>query len=225
MTLAKVSIDLSNFAQSNGTEVVTIPFVKGAPSRGPCLLVNIKTRPLKYNDKVLVKVTGNPGKDSRLVKTIAGEDYFLDRTASEPSPTTLDTASVASGDEEDDFESDSVGLHEADSYSASASSQPAVVDELRRRIEDLSQQVEAADSESFSRLSTIREKDKEISSLQKEAAKLRRDKDELVEQLERFKKPAGKSEVDTLRAESVDRYGSDIGSFVEFLVELSLTRF
>ena len=92
-----MKIDLSNFATSNGTEVVTIPFVKGAPSRGPCLLVTIKTKPLKYNDKVLVKVSSSAGKDSRLVKTIAGEDYYLDRTASEPSPTTLDTASVASG--------------------------------------------------------------------------------------------------------------------------------
>jgi myosin heavy subunit len=80
-----------------------------------------------------------------------------------------------------------------------------VVEELKRRIEDLSQQVEAADSESFSRMTTIRQKDKEIATLQKDVTKLRRDKDDMVEQLERLKKPAGKSDVDTLRAEIVDR--------------------
>lgn len=98
--LAKIKIDLSNFANSNGSEVITIPFVKGAPSKGPCLLATIKTKPLKYNDKALVRVSTSghsADRDSRLVKNIAGEDYFLDRTASEPSPTTLDTASVASG--------------------------------------------------------------------------------------------------------------------------------
>jgi hypothetical protein len=95
-----VKVDLSNFANSNGAEMITIPFVKGAPSRGPCLLATIKTKPLKYNDKPLVKVSStghSASKDARLVKTIAGEDYYLDRTASEPSPTTMDTASIASG--------------------------------------------------------------------------------------------------------------------------------
>jgi hypothetical protein len=67
-------------------------------------MATIKTTPLKYNDKLLVKVSSanQAGRDARLVKTIAGEDYYLDRTASDPSPTTLDTASVASGDEDDD---------------------------------------------------------------------------------------------------------------------------
>lgn len=211
--IAKVKIDLSNFATSNGAEVITIPFVKGAPSRGPCLLATIKTKPLKYNDKPLVKVSStshSATRDSRLVKTIAGEDYYLDRTASDPSPTTLDTASVASGDDDDDVfvETDS-GLHEPDQYSApvtvSSNGGGTVVEELRRRIEDLSQQVEAADSESFTRMATIRQKDKEISALQKDVTKLRRDKDDMVEQLERLKKPAGKSDVDTMRAEIVDR--------------------
>jgi hypothetical protein len=217
--IAKVKIDLSNFATSSGNEVITIPFVKGAPSRGPCLLATIKTKPLKYNDKPLVKVsaTARSGdKDSRLVKTIAGEDYYLDRTASEPSPTTLDTASVASGDDDDDvFVEPDSGLHEPDQYNAPVSSNGggAVVEELRRRIEDLSQQVEAADSESFSRMATIRQKDKEITSLQKEVAKLRRDKDDMVEQLERLKKPAGKSDVDALRSELVDKYSPPFLSF------------
>lgn len=222
--LAKVSIDLSNFANSNGSEGITIPFVKGAPSRGPCLLVTIKTRPLKYNDKTLVKVSSSshpPERDSRLVKTIAGEDYYLDRTASEPSPTTLDTQSVASDNDDDDvFDAADIEKHH-DAYSVSSGggggggnnngntnngpSNNMVVDELRRRIEDLSQQLEESDSESFSRLATIREKDKEISNLQKEITKLRKDKDELVDQLERLKKPAGKSDVDTLRAEAVER--------------------
>eukprot|EP00026_Physarum_polycephalum_P003323 Phypoly_transcript_03333.p1 GENE.Phypoly_transcript_03333~~Phypoly_transcript_03333.p1 ORF type:complete len:813 (+),score=166.55 Phypoly_transcript_03333:333-2441(+) len=210
--IAKVKIDLSNFANSKGTEVITIPFVKGAPSRGPCLLATIKTKPLKYNDKPLVKVSSvghSSSKDSRLVKTIAGEDYYLDRTASEPSPTTLDTASVASGDDDDDVfvEPDAAGLHEPDQYNVPVMGNGggAVVEELRRRIEDLSQQVEAADSESFSRMATIRQKDKEISTLQKEVTKLHRDKDDMVEQLERLKKPAGKSDVDALRTEIVDR--------------------
>lgn len=112
------------------------------------------------------------------------------------------------GDEDDDvFVEPDAGLHEPDQYNAPVTSNGgAVVEELRRRIEDLSQQVEAADSESFSRMATIRQKDKEIVTLQKEVAKLRRDKDELVEQLERLKKPAGKSDVDTLRAEIVDKY-------------------
>ena len=101
-------------------------------------------------------------------------------------------------------------MHEPDQYSAPVTSNGggAVVEELRRRIEDLSQQVESADSESFSRMATIRQKDKEIGALQKEVTKLRRDKDDMVEQLERLKKPAGKSDVDTLRAEIVDRYPS-----------------
>lgn len=196
--------------------------MKGAPSRGPCLLATIKTRPLKYNDKTLVKVSSSshpPDRDSRLVKTIAGEDYYLDRTASDPSPTTLDTQSVASDNDDDDvFDATDIAQHH-DAYEGNTSSSGngggnnnnspsnnVVVDELRRRIEDLSQQLEESDSESFNRLGTIREKDKEISSLQKEIAKLRKDKDEMVEQLERLKKPAGKSEVDTLRSEVVEKY-------------------
>lgn len=115
------------------------------------------------------------------------------------------------GDDDDDvFVDPEAGLHEPDQYSAPVTSNAggAVVEELRRRIEDLSQQVEAADSESFSRMTTIRQKDKEIASLQKEVAKLRRDKDDMVEQLERLKKPAGKSDVDSLRSELVDKYFS-----------------
>ena len=54
-------------------------------------------------------------------------------------------------------------------------------------------------------MATIRQKDKEVAALQKEVTKLRRDKDDMVEQMERLKKPAGKTDVDTLRAEIVDR--------------------
>lgn len=71
-------------------------------------------------------------------------------------------------------EPDAAGLHEPDQYSAPVGSSNggggAVVEELRRRIEDLSQQVEAADSESFSRMATIRQKEKEVSALQKEVS-------------------------------------------------------
>lgn len=174
------------------------------------MLVTIKTRPLKYNDKTLVKVsTSHTGNDSRLVKTIGGEDYYLDRTASDPSPTTMDTKSIASDDHDDDDIFDSPDdMHDSTDHfnEASGSNGGAVVEEMRRRIDDLSQQLETSDSESFARLATIREKDKEISAMQKEVAKARRDKDDLVEQLERLKKPAGKTDVDVLRTEAVERY-------------------
>ncbi len=208
-----MSIDLSNFASAtNGTELITIPFVKGAPSKGPCLFATFKVRPLKYNDKTLVKVTSiaSSANDSRLVKTIGGEDYFLDKTASEPSPTTLDTQSETTDNNDDDDLFDSPDVSHEDGVAGSSSGNVlgggVVVEELRRRIDDLSQQLEASDSESFNRLATIREKDKEIGSKEKEIVKLRKDKDDLVEQLERLKKPAGKSEVDILRSEAVERY-------------------
>lgn len=207
--LSSVSIDLSNFVTNS--DPVVIPIGKNSKT-APLLHATFKTKALKYNTKMLVKV--EPGsrteRDSRLVKKIIGEEYFLDRTDSDLSPTTMDTASVAS-DDESDFTFD------ADEASSVNNDNDVADSELRKRVDDLQQQLDAIEAESFERLTVIREKDKELATAQKRLAasereladktaqleKQQEDKDELLTQLERLKKPAGRGEADTLRAEAV----------------------
>eukprot|EP01132_Coremiostelium_polycephalum_P006597 gene6597-8165_t len=156
-TLGKIEMDLTSYLNSRPNQVVNVSFTKGLKPE-PVLSCTFNTIPLKYNNKPLVKVLQgkDTSKDPRIVRTFGGDDYFLDKTDSDISDTTVDT-SVASDMSFQDFSDDDLNDDLGESKK-----------ELRKEIDQLTKERDYAENESYERLQQFKEAEQECENLKKQ---------------------------------------------------------
>ncbi|KAK5582214.1 hypothetical protein RB653_003797 [Dictyostelium firmibasis] len=201
--LGKIELDLTSYMNSKHSQPIALSFTKGLKPE-PQIFCSFNTIPLKHNNKPLIKVGGkDASKDPRIVRTFGGEDYFLDKTDDELSDTTVDTSmanDITSNDYSDEDINDDLGESKKD---------------LKNEIDRLYKEIEGIESESYERLQTIKEREKDIDSLRKQIKILSDDvaeKDSIIEnhQLE-------KDSLIDQQINEVARYSNDPTSEVEIL--------
>eukprot|EP01133_Synstelium_polycarpum_P013330 gene13330-15673_t len=163
--LGKIEFDLTSYMNSKPTQVVNLSFTKG-----------IKPEPLlNYNDKPLVKVhnKADASKDPRLVKTIAGEDYFLDKTDSDVSDT-ADT-SMASDSFNDSFGDDDPNDDLGETRK-----------ELKIQLDQLTKERDMAENESYERLQKMKELEQDLDNFKKQYKILQDDIDDKDKQIDAY---------------------------------------
>ncbi|KAM9963803.1 hypothetical protein ACTFIW_007057 [Dictyostelium discoideum] len=201
--LGKIELDLTSYMNSKHNQPIALSFTKGLKPE-PQIFCSFNTIPLKHNNKPLIKVGGkDASKDPRIVRTFGGEDYFLDKTDDELSDTTVDTSmanDITSNDYSDEDINDDLGESKKD---------------LKNEIDRLYKEIEGIESESYERLQTIKEKEKDIESLKKQIKILSEDnleKDIKIENL-----LIEKDNLIEQQVNEVARYSSDPTSEVEIL--------
>ncbi|EFA85745.1 C2 calcium/lipid-binding region-containing protein [Heterostelium album PN500] len=177
--LGKIELDLTSYMNYKSTQPVNLSFSKGIKPE-PILTCTFNTIPLKYNDKPLVKVLNKEtsSKDPRLVKTISGEDYFLDKTDS-ASDTSVDHSQSSDISFNDSFGDDDPNDDLGESKK-----------ELRAQIDQLTKERDLADNEAFERLQKMKEMETEIENLKKQYKILQEDidyKEKLIESIQNEK--------------------------------------
>ncbi|GAM29318.1 hypothetical protein SAMD00019534_124940 [Acytostelium subglobosum LB1] len=157
--LGKIELDLTSYMNYKTTQIVNLSFTKG-----------IKPEPqITPLVKVLNKDTVS--KDPRLVKTISGEDYFLDKTDS-ASDTTVDTSQIT------DMSVDSFGDDDINDDLGESKK------ELRQQIDQITKEKELAENEADDRLQRMKDMETEIENLKKQNKILHddiADKERLIE--------------------------------------------
>ncbi|EGG19477.1 C2 calcium/lipid-binding region-containing protein [Cavenderia fasciculata] len=155
--LGKIEFDVTSYLNSKSSQTVTLSFTKGIKPE-PVLHCTFNIIPIKYNNKPLVKVLNRAetSKDPRLVKTIAGEDYFLDKTDSEASDT-VDTSMTSDISFNDSFGDDDPNDDLGESKK-----------ELRVQLDQITKERDFAEMESGERLERVRELELEIENYKKQ---------------------------------------------------------
>jgi len=166
--LGKIELDLTSYMSSRGTSFVNLSFTKGVKPE-PVISCSFNTIPIKFNDKPLQKVQSgkDSSKDPRIVRTFGGDDYFLDKTDSEISDTTVDT-SIASNDmTSNDYSDDDLNDDLGESKK-----------ELKQEIDKLNKEIDIIENESLERFQKLKEYESEVEKLRNQKKKLQEELDD-----------------------------------------------
>ncbi|KAF2073381.1 hypothetical protein CYY_005294 [Polysphondylium violaceum] len=174
--LGKIELDLTSYMSSRGTSFVNLSFTKGVKPE-PVISCSFNTIPIKFNDKPLQKVQSgkDSSKDPRIVRTFGGDDYFLDKTDSEISDTTVDTSlatnEMTSNDYSDDDLNDDLGESKK---------------ELKQEIDKLTKDVDALENENLEKFHKIKDYENEIETLRNQKKKLQDDLEDRDKTIENY---------------------------------------
>lgn len=172
--LGKIELDLTSYMNNKVGTISNLSFTKGIKPE-PVLTCSFQTIPIKFNDKPLVKVLAgkDASKDPRIVRTIGGNDYFLDKTDSEASDTTVDTsvAEFSNNDYSDDDINDDLGESRK---------------ELKQQVDQLNKDMETIENESYERQQRIKQLESDYEVLKKQNKILQDDLVEKENQMESY---------------------------------------
>jgi len=127
-SIAKLSFDLGQYVKTDGIERAIFVFKRKAKD-SPSLEVSIRSRWVKLNNKMLLKVNSSVTGNDQEITEIDGEEYIL-KTDSNDSNSTMDTMSVVSDEldvslnDDDQVPGRLEGVQDVDRSNRQASSSP-----------------------------------------------------------------------------------------------------